>query len=200
MTWHVAGFLGHDCASSHLAAAGSEHRPGCTLGETDRMERSAGKERIVKHDRIMKTRQRLARHVERAALPERPFIGPGPRHRPAERYRCVRSSLREIAGVLRDEAHLIDEESLEAVKRFLTDGASSPYFGRDSTRLSWRLSAFSTSSARRRPFSTRSGSPSPSDRPSGRGGENEFARSLTDTTTCHLASVADDATTALVRS
>ena len=87
----------------------------------------------MKHDRIMKTRQRLARHVERAALPERPFIGPGPRHRPAERYRCVRSSLREIAGVLRDEAHLIDEESLEAVKRFLTDGASSPYFGRDST-------------------------------------------------------------------
>jgi hypothetical protein len=133
VTWHVAGFLGHDCASSHLVA-GSEHRPGCTLGETDRMERSAGKERIVKHDRIMKTRQRLARHVERAALPERPFIGPGPRYivQPSVTAACA-PSLREIAGVLRDEAHPIDEESLEAVKRFLTDGASSPYFGRDST-------------------------------------------------------------------
>jgi hypothetical protein len=132
MTWHVAGFLGHDCASSHIVA-GSEHRPGCTLGETDHIERSARRERIVKHDRVMKTRQRLARRVERAALPERPFIGRGPRYlvQPSVAAACA-SSLRAIAAVLRDETHSIDEASLKAVERFLTRGGS-PFLGRDST-------------------------------------------------------------------
>ena len=46
----------------------------------------------MKRDRTMKKRQQLARRVERAAVPERPYIGRGPRYLvAAEHYRCVRS-------------------------------------------------------------------------------------------------------------
>jgi hypothetical protein len=41
-------------------------------------------------------------------------------------------SLRAIAAALRDETHPIDEASLEAVGRWLTDG-SGPFFGLSAT-------------------------------------------------------------------
>jgi hypothetical protein len=88
----------------------------------------------VKRDRTIKKRQQLARHVERAAVPERPSIGRGPRYlvQPSVSAACS-PSLRAIAAAMRDETHPIDEASLRALSRFLTDGADSPFFGRDST-------------------------------------------------------------------
>ena len=76
--------------------------------------------------------EKLARNVERAAVPERPFMGSGPRYlvQPSVTAACA-PSLRAIAAALRDETHPIDEASLNAVRRFLTDGAG-PFFGRDS--------------------------------------------------------------------
>ena len=87
----------------------------------------------MKRDRTTKKRQQLARHVERAAVPERPFIGRGPRYlvQPSVTVACA-PSLRAIAAALRDETHPIDEASLKAVRRWLTDGRG-PFFGRDST-------------------------------------------------------------------
>jgi hypothetical protein len=63
--------------------------------------------------RAMKKRQRLARQVERAAVPERPFIGRGPRYiaQPSVTAACA-PSLRAIAAALRDEARPIDGASL----------------------------------------------------------------------------------------
>lgn len=86
----------------------------------------------MKRDRTIKKRLRLARHVERAAVPERPFIR-GPRYlvQPSVTAACA-PSLRAIAATLRDETHPIDEASLKAVSRWLTDGGG-PFFGRDST-------------------------------------------------------------------
>lgn len=76
--------------------------------------------------------QRLARHVERAAVPERPFMLGTPRYlvHPSVTAACA-PSLLAIAAALRDETHSIDEASLEAVGRWLTDGRG-PFFGRDS--------------------------------------------------------------------
>jgi hypothetical protein len=81
----------------------------------------------------IKKRQQLARRVERAAVPERPFIGRGPRHlvQPSVTAACG-PSLRAIAAALRDETHPIDDASLKAVGRWLTDGCG-PFFGRDLT-------------------------------------------------------------------
>jgi hypothetical protein len=92
-----------------------------------------GKEQNMKRDRTIKKRQQLARHVERAAVPERPFIGQGPRYlvQPSVTAACA-PSLRAIAAALRDETHPIDDVSLKAVERWLKDG-SGPFFGRDST-------------------------------------------------------------------
>lgn len=87
----------------------------------------------MKRDRTMKKRQQLARRVERAAVPERPYIRRGPRYlvQPSISTACA-PSLRAIAAALRDETYPIDEASLKAVGRFLTDGCG-PFFGRDST-------------------------------------------------------------------
>ena len=87
----------------------------------------------MRHDRRMKERQKLAQHVERAAVPERPFIGRGPRYlvQPSVTEACA-PSLRAIAAALRDETHPIDDASLEAVRRWLKTGAG-PFFGRDAT-------------------------------------------------------------------
>ena len=87
----------------------------------------------MKRDRTIRKRQKLARYVERAAGPERPFIGGAPRYlvQPSVTAACA-PSLRAIAAALRDESHLIDEASLKAVKRWLTD-VGGPFFGRDST-------------------------------------------------------------------
>jgi hypothetical protein len=87
----------------------------------------------MKRDRTIKKRQQLARHVERAAVPERPLMGPGPRYlvQPSVTAACA-PSLRAISVALRDETHPIDDASLEAVGSWLTDGCG-PFFGRDST-------------------------------------------------------------------
>jgi hypothetical protein len=86
----------------------------------------------VKRDRTTKKRQKLARRVELAAVPERPFIGRGPRYlvQPDVTAACA-PSLRAIAASLRDETHPIEEASLEAVDGWLTN-VGGPFFGRDS--------------------------------------------------------------------
>jgi hypothetical protein len=86
----------------------------------------------VNRNRSIKMRQRLARRVERAAVPERPFMGPGPRYlvQPSVTAACAHS-LKAIAAALRDETHPIDDASVEAVGRWLKDGCG-PFFGRDS--------------------------------------------------------------------
>jgi hypothetical protein len=96
------------------------------------MKRSVGKEQSVKRDLTIKKRQQLARRVERAAVPERPFIGRGPRYlvQPSVTAACA-PSLRAIAAALRDETHPIDEASLKAVATFVS--GDSPFFGRDPT-------------------------------------------------------------------
>jgi hypothetical protein len=90
-------------------------------------EAVGGKEQIV----TMKKRQKLAQHVERAAVPERPFLGRGPLYlvHPSITYACA-PSLHAIANALRDETHPIDAASLESLRRFLT--ADGPFFGRES--------------------------------------------------------------------
>lgn len=87
----------------------------------------------MKRDRTIKRRQKLARRVERAAVPERPYIGRGPRYlvQPSISTACA-PSLRAIAAALRDETHPIDDTSLKAVERFLT-GRNGSFYGRDST-------------------------------------------------------------------
>ena len=87
----------------------------------------------MKRDRTIKKRHELARHVERAAVPERRFIGRGPGYlvQPSVTAACA-YRLRGVAAALRDETHPIDDTSLKAVGRWLTDGRG-PFFGRDST-------------------------------------------------------------------
>jgi hypothetical protein len=86
----------------------------------------------VKRDPTIRKRQKLGRYVERAGVPERPSIGPGPRYlvQPSVAAACA-PSLRAIAAALRDETHPIDDASLKAVERWLTEGHG-PFFGRDS--------------------------------------------------------------------
>src|SRR5262245_52245629 len=86
----------------------------------------------MKPDRSTKKRQRLAKTVLRATVPERPVIGRGPRYlvQPYVTAACA-PSLHAIAEALADETYPIDEQSLEAVRWFITDGAS-PFFGHDS--------------------------------------------------------------------
>src|SRR2546428_4781514 len=88
----------------------------------------ARKERKMKRDRITKRRAKVARMAERAAVPERPFRGGGPRYliRPAVSLACA-PSLQAIAAALRDGTLHIDEESLEAAWRFFTDGGTALY-------------------------------------------------------------------------
>jgi hypothetical protein len=97
------------------------------------MKRSARKEQIVKRDRTIRKRQRLAQHVERTAVPERPFMLGTPRYlvQPSVTAACA-PSLRAIAAALRDETRPIDDASVEAVGSWLKDGCG-PFFGRDST-------------------------------------------------------------------
>jgi len=85
----------------------------------------------MKRDRISKKRRQLARAVERAAVPERPFFGPGPRYlvHPYVTTACT-ASLRAIAAALRDETLVLGEHELRAVETFILDGRS-PFFGRD---------------------------------------------------------------------
>ncbi len=87
----------------------------------------------MKRDRTIKRRRQLARSLERAAVPERPFFGRGPRYlvQPSVTAACA-SSMRALAAALRDDARPVDEESLRAVRTFLS-GPDSPFLGRDAT-------------------------------------------------------------------
>src|SRR5262249_14951023 len=72
------------------------------------------------------------RSLERAAVPEKPLIGRGPRYlvHPEIAIVCA-PSLHAIAAVLRDESYALDEDALENVRYFVT--GPSPFFGRDVT-------------------------------------------------------------------
>jgi hypothetical protein len=87
----------------------------------------------VRGDPTTKKRKQLLRIVERSIVPERPFMGRGPRYlvRPTVTLACA-PSLRAIASALSDETHQIDEASLDAVRTYLLDGRS-PFFGYDPT-------------------------------------------------------------------
>jgi hypothetical protein len=86
----------------------------------------------MKRDRNIKKRRRLARALERAAVPERPFMR-GPRYlvQPSVTLACA-PSLQAIATALGEEALVVDEDGLRAIWTFICDGAS-PFFGRDAT-------------------------------------------------------------------
>ena len=85
----------------------------------------------MKHDRLIRKRNRLARNLERRAVPERPFHGAGPRYlvRPSVTAACA-PSLRAIAAALRDEQRPVDDTQLGALESWLTNGAG-PFFGPD---------------------------------------------------------------------
>jgi hypothetical protein len=87
----------------------------------------------MRGDRTIKRRRRLARSLERAAVPERPFMGRGPRYlvHPTVAAACA-PSLRAIAAALRDETLPLNEEALRAVETFLRDSGS-PFLGRETT-------------------------------------------------------------------
>ena len=87
----------------------------------------------MKRDQNIKKRRRLARALERAAVPERPIIGRAPRFlvHPEITAACA-PSLRAIAAALRRETLVLDEDELRTVRTFITDGGS-PFFGRDAT-------------------------------------------------------------------
>jgi hypothetical protein len=72
-----------------------------------------------------KRRRRLAAMAERAAVPERPFLGRGPRYliQPSVSVACG-PVLSEIARNLRDEALPIDGEVLDQVATFLSGPGS----------------------------------------------------------------------------
>jgi len=93
----------------------------------------ARKDSKMQRDWNIKKRRRLARALERAAVPERPFIGRGPRYlvQPSVTAACA-PSLQAIATALREESLVLDEDGLRAVLAFITDGGS-PFFGRDAT-------------------------------------------------------------------
>ena len=87
----------------------------------------------MKRNGTIKRRRQLARSLERAAVPERPFLGRGPRYlvQPSVTAACA-PSLRALAAALRDETRPVDEESLARVRTFILRG-DSPFFGRDAT-------------------------------------------------------------------
>ena len=87
----------------------------------------------MKRDRISKERFTVARMAERSAVPERPWLGRGPRYvvQPSVALTCA-PSLRAIAAALRDDARPVDEGAVDAVRTFLAEGGS-PFFGRDVT-------------------------------------------------------------------
>jgi hypothetical protein len=68
----------------------------------------------------LKRRRRLAATAERAAVPERPFLGRGPRYliHPSVSLACG-PVLSEIARDLRDETLPIDREVLDQLTTFL---------------------------------------------------------------------------------
>jgi hypothetical protein len=92
-----------------------------------------GKENEMLRDKATRKRIELARLLERAAAPERPYIGRGPRYlvHPTITAACA-SSLRAIAAALRADPLAFDDDALRQVRSFISDGGS-PFFGRDET-------------------------------------------------------------------
>jgi hypothetical protein len=78
-------------------------------------------------------RMRLARSLERAAVPERPYIGRGPRYvvHPTITAACA-PSLLAMAAALRNDPMAFSDDELKPVQSFITNGWS-PFFGRDET-------------------------------------------------------------------
>ena len=76
---------------------------------------------------------RLARSLERAAVPERPYVGRGPRYlvHPTITVACA-PSLLTIAAALRNDPTAFSDDELKPVQSFITNGWS-PFFGRDET-------------------------------------------------------------------
>jgi hypothetical protein len=91
------------------------------------------KENEMLRDKVTRRRIRLARSLERAAVPERPYIGRGPRYlvHPTITVACA-PSLHAIAAALRAEPLTYDDDELREVESFISDGGS-PFFGRDDT-------------------------------------------------------------------
>jgi hypothetical protein len=81
-----------------------------------------------------KRRRRLAAMAQRAAAPERPFLGRGPRYltQPSVSFACG-PVLSEIARDLRDQTLPIDSEVLDQVATFLS-GPDSRLFERSPDR------------------------------------------------------------------
>ena len=84
-------------------------------------------------DKATRKRIKLARSLERAAVPERPYIGRGPRYlvHPTITAACA-PSLLAIAAALRNDATAFSDDELKPVQSFITNGWS-PFFGRDET-------------------------------------------------------------------
>jgi hypothetical protein len=84
-------------------------------------------------DKTTRKRFKLARSLERAAVPERPSTGRGPRYlvHPTITGACG-PSLLAIAAALRAEPLSFDDDELRDVQSFISDGQS-PFFGRDET-------------------------------------------------------------------
>ncbi len=84
-------------------------------------------------DKATRKRIKLARSLERAAVPERSHNGRGPRYlvHPTITVACT-PSLLAIAAALRAEPLAFHDDELRDVGSFITDGGS-PFFGRDET-------------------------------------------------------------------
>jgi len=84
-------------------------------------------------DKATRKRNKLARSLERAAVPERPYIGRGPRYlvHPTITAACA-PSLLAIAAALRNDPTAFSDDELKPVHWFITNGWS-PFFGRDET-------------------------------------------------------------------
>jgi hypothetical protein len=95
----------------------------------------------IRRDQDRKRRMRLATMAGRAAIPERPFLGRGPRYliHPHVSVACG-SVLLEIARDLRDQALAIDSDALDELATFLQ--------GPDSSLFELKLSAAADEAAR----------------------------------------------------
>jgi hypothetical protein len=84
--------------------------------------------KTVRPNADRKRRRRLAAMADRAAVPERPFFGHGPRYliHPSVSVACG-PVLSGIARDLRDQAVAIDSEALDRLATFLS-GPDSPLF------------------------------------------------------------------------
>ena len=92
-----------------------------------------GREDEMFGDKATRKRIKLARSLERAAVPERPYIGRGPRYlvHPTITAACA-PSLLAIAAALRNDPTAFSDDELKPVQSFITNGWS-PFFGRDET-------------------------------------------------------------------